>query len=45
MNWEGRSNIMATTFIGHYPSGLSYGGILRTPVPDIDTLKAMIRDF
>jgi hypothetical protein len=49
MDWEGRSNTMATTFTGHYPSGLFLRGYVKekvysTPVPDIDTLKANIRD-
>jgi hypothetical protein len=30
MDWVERSSTMATTFIGHDPSGLFCGGILRT---------------
>jgi hypothetical protein len=37
MDWEGRSNTMATTFTGHYK-------VYSTPVPYVDTLKARIRD-
>jgi hypothetical protein len=49
MDWEGRSNTMATTFTGRYPSGLLLWGYVKdivyaTPVPDIVTLKARIRD-
>jgi hypothetical protein len=44
MDWEGRSYTMATTFIGHYSSGLVYWCMLRTPAPDIDNLKARIKD-
>jgi hypothetical protein len=49
MDWEGRSNIMATMFTGHYPSGLYLWGYVKdkvysTPVPDTDILKARVRD-
>jgi hypothetical protein len=50
MDWKGRSNTTATTFTGHYPSGLFLWGYVKdkaysTPVPDIDTLKARIREL
>jgi hypothetical protein len=40
---------MATTFTGHYPSELVLWGYVKdkvysTPVTEIDTLKARIRD-
>jgi hypothetical protein len=49
MDWVGQSNTMATTFTGHYNSGLFLWGYIKykvysTPVPDTDTLKARIRD-
>jgi hypothetical protein len=48
IDWKGRSNTMATTFTGLYPSGLFFGGTLKTeystPVPDTDALKAWLRD-
>jgi hypothetical protein len=41
MDWEWRSNTMATMFTGLYPSGLFLFGYVKnqvysTPVPDID---------
>jgi hypothetical protein len=49
MDWEGRSNTMATTFTRRYHSRLFLWGYVKdkvysTPFPDIDTLKARIRD-
>jgi hypothetical protein len=49
MDWEGRSNTMATTFTRLYASELFLFGYVKnkvysTPVPDIDNLKARIRD-
>jgi hypothetical protein len=48
--WTGRDGATtATTFTEHYPSGLVFNGgmfelVYSTPVPDIDTLKARIKD-
>jgi hypothetical protein len=49
MDCDGRSNTTATTFTGHYPSGLFLWGYVKdkvysTPVPDTDTLKARLRE-
>jgi hypothetical protein len=50
MDWEGRSNYMATTFTGYYTSGLFLWGCVKDnvysiPVPDADALAAVTEEM